>query len=141
MVLDNKNVISVLRKMVGTTKQAGTNKPASANKELNHAEKIETADCKQDGAVQRSVKIAIDVDDCAQDICEQGTELLPRSESARQKRKRAVSECASIIADPTQVKELSLSQTQIFSSLYIFIFQTYMVKFFSIPFVIGFNRI
>ena len=107
MVLDNKNVISVLRKMVGTTKQAGTNKPASANKELNHAEKIETADCKQDGAVQRSVKIAIDVDDCAQDICEQGTELLPRSESARQKRKRAVSECASIIADPTQVNKLS----------------------------------
>ena len=106
MVLDNKNVISVLRKMVGTTKQAGTNKPATgANNELNHAEKIETAECKQDGTAQRSVKIAID--DGAQDICEQGTELLPRSESARQKRKRAVSECASIIADPTQVKELS----------------------------------
>ena len=108
MVLDNKTVISALKKMVGSNKQtaAGAKKPALDVNTINglnqDLEKMVLADSKQDGSAQRCVKIAID--EGSEDIIEQGTELLPRTESTRQKRKRAVSECASIIVDPTQVK-------------------------------------
>jgi len=110
MVLDNRNVLSAIRKIVtssSSSKQPGANKTIVkkrqgeaevGNKQLFELEAM--------GLLKKTTTVKLDIDEDDQDFsdpCDAEKELI--HQTARQKlaqRKRVVSECASVIADPSQ---------------------------------------
>jgi len=96
MVLDNRNMINALKKMVVKT-------PTTALNNRSNSLNTDVASHQGHAVIKKATCVKLDIED---DDLTPGTELLNRDRpSVKEKiaqRKRAVSECASIIADPSQ---------------------------------------
>jgi len=107
MVLDNRNVLSAIRKIVSSNNKQPTANKTIVKKRQGEAEagNKQLFELEAMGLLKKT-SVKLDVDDEEQDfsdLCDAEKELI--HQTARQKmaqRKRVVSECASVIADPSQ---------------------------------------